>query len=113
MHSSLERQERRGATHHALLRATRPAALPQDAAALRDRLKEARPPPPPLPLPPVAPKFDPTAPTTSDTVTEGIRVTCRSFYVPSESRPASSAYFFAYTISIKNEGKETVKLVER
>lgn len=36
------------------------------------------------------PEFDPTAPTTSSTVTDGVRVTCRSFYVPAESRPASN-----------------------
>lgn len=64
----------------------------QDAAAVRDRLKELRPAPPPLPQPAAA--FDSSATTASDLVTDGVRVTCRSFYVPGESVPARGAYFF-------------------
>ncbi|KAI3428176.1 hypothetical protein D9Q98_006556 [Chlorella vulgaris] len=83
----------------------------EDAAAVRDRLKELRPAPPPLPQPAAA--FDSSATTASDLVTDGVRVTCRSFYVPGESVPARGAYFFGYEITITNESDDTVKLMER
>lgn len=76
-----------------------PAGALQDAARLRDRLRELQPPPPPPPPPPPAvpraPAFDPTATTASECVTDGVRVTCRSFFVPHQSRPAAGSYFFA------------------
>jgi len=69
----------------------------QDAARLRDRVKQLQPPPPPPPPPAIEqPGFDPTAVTVSDKVTDGIRVTCRSFFVPSESRPAASPPLFLF-----------------
>lgn len=69
----------------------------QDAARLRDRVKQLQPPPPPPPPPALEqPGFDPTAVTVSDKVTDGIRVTCRSFFVPSESRPAASPPLFLF-----------------
>lgn len=88
----------------------------EDAARLRDRVKQLQPPPPPPPPPALEqPGFDPTAVTVSDKVTDGIRVTCRSFFVPSESRPAASPplFLFGYQITIKNEGPLTIKLMER
>ena len=40
----------------------------------------------------------------SETVTEGIRVKVRSFYVPERSAPQRDLYFFAYRVTISNEG---------
>lgn len=84
----------------------------EDAAKLRDELKQLR---PPSPVPAVAPALDlgalTAADTTSNTLTDGIRVTCRSFYVPSESR--AGTFFFGYQINIVHESQATVKLMER
>jgi hypothetical protein len=86
--------------------------LLQDAAKLRDELKQLR---PPSPVPAIAPALDLGATTaedtTSNTFTDGIRVTCRSFYLPSESR--AGTFFFGYQINIVNESQATVKLMER
>ncbi|HTO05542.1 MAG TPA: Co2+/Mg2+ efflux protein ApaG [Myxococcota bacterium] len=49
----------------------------------------------------------------SQAVTRGIRVNVQSRYVAERSRPLMSEYFFAYTIRISNEGRETVQLVSR
>ena len=57
-----------------------------DAAKLKARLDALLPPPPP--------KFEP-GPTTSDTVTDGIRVKVKSFFVASQS-VAGSTFTFAY-----------------
>ena len=46
-------------------------------------------------------------------ITDGIRVTVRSFYVPEQSAPKSKRYVFAYTIRIANEGGDTVQLKSR
>ena len=66
-------------------------------------------------MPAVAPALDlgalTAADTTSNTLTDGIRVTCRSFYVPSESR--AGTFFFGYQINIVHESQATVKLMER
>lgn len=73
-----------------------------DAALLRDQLKELLPPP-----------AEP-CPTSSTKVTDGIRVSVESSYVPGQSRPAAGAYLFAYKITILNESHAgTVKLVSR
>ena len=56
------------------------------AAELKSRLDALRPPPPP--------RFEP-GPTTSDTVTDGIRVKVKSFFVASQS-VAGSTFTFAY-----------------
>lgn len=64
-----------------------------DAAELKAQLEALRPPPPP--------KFEP-GPTTSDTVTNGIRVKVKSFFVASQS-VAGSTFTFAYRIKISNE----------
>jgi ApaG protein len=45
--------------------------------------------------------------------TEGIRVEVVSEYVPSMSRPMQSAWLFAYTIRIHNEGQTPARLVRR
>jgi len=49
----------------------------------------------------------------SDSLTRGIRVTVSSRYVVERSRPLMNEYFFAYSIRISNEGRETVQLVSR
>lgn len=52
-------------------------------------------------------------PVSSDTVTNNIRVRVKSFYVPQQSSPARGLYFFAYSITITNEGEDTVMLRNR
>jgi ApaG protein len=49
----------------------------------------------------------------SETVTNGIRVTVTSRYSPDDSHPASSRWFFLYTVNIQNESDVTVQLVSR
>lgn len=46
-------------------------------------------------------------------VTEGIRVTVRSFYVAEQSAPRAHRYVFAYKVRIANEGTETAQLRTR
>jgi ApaG protein len=46
-------------------------------------------------------------------ITDGIRVTVRSFYVPEQSAPKSKRYVFAYTVRIQNEGSVTAQLRTR
>ena len=50
---------------------------------------------------------------TSEAVTRGVRVRVQSQYDPLRSEPASSQWFFLYTITITNEGTETVQLLTR
>jgi len=47
----------------------------------------------------------------SEAVTEGIRVHVESRHAPEHSRPAQ--WFFLYTVRISNQGRETVQLVSR
>lgn len=49
----------------------------------------------------------------STALTEGIRVTAQPFYVPEKSNPAKSDFFFAYQITITNEGKSPAQLRTR
>ena len=49
----------------------------------------------------------------SEAVTEGIRVRVRSTYVPERSVPSRKQYFFAYEVTISNEGGVTAQLVSR
>jgi ApaG protein len=56
----------------------------------------------------VAPKSD-----VSTAITNGIRVTVSTVYVPSQSAPTAHRYVFAYTIRIANEGAQTVHLKSR
>lgn len=49
----------------------------------------------------------------SETVTQGIRVQVRSFFVPERSAPDDGEWFFAYEVAISNEGRETAQLVSR
>jgi ApaG protein len=49
----------------------------------------------------------------SDTLTRGIRVQVESLYVPERSEPREHYFFFAYRVSISNEGDETAQLMSR
>jgi ApaG protein len=49
--------------------------------------------------------------TTSEAITEGIRVEVTARYAPEHAEP--SRWFFLYTIRVSNEGQETVQLLSR
>jgi ApaG protein len=49
----------------------------------------------------------------STAVTDGIKVTVKSQYVPHQSAPQSKRYVFAYTVRIDNEGGLTAQLKSR
>ena len=49
----------------------------------------------------------------SNAITNGIRVTVSSSYVPGQSAPKARRYVFAYTVKISNEGTETAQLKSR
>jgi ApaG protein len=50
---------------------------------------------------------------TSEALTRGIRVSVVCAYSPDRSRPREQHWFFLYTITIRNEGAETVQLLSR
>jgi ApaG protein len=50
---------------------------------------------------------------TSEAVTRGVRVRVESEYAPDRSQPGSGQWFFLYTVTIANEGAETVQLLTR
>ncbi|MGH8540697.1 MAG: Co2+/Mg2+ efflux protein ApaG [Stenotrophobium sp.] len=49
----------------------------------------------------------------SNTLTRGVRIIVRPQYVPEQSEPEQGQYLFAYHITIRNEGAETVQLISR
>lgn len=49
----------------------------------------------------------------SNTLTRGVRIIAQPRFVPDQSDPAAGRYFFAYHISIRNEGETTVQLISR
>jgi ApaG protein len=49
----------------------------------------------------------------STALTQGIRVTVSTVYVPSQSAPTAHRYVFAYTIRIANEGNQVAQLKSR
>ena len=51
--------------------------------------------------------------TSSEAVTEGLRVTVRARYSAEHSDPARSQWFFLYTIRLRNESDETLQLLSR
>jgi len=51
--------------------------------------------------------------TTSEALTEGVRVSVRARYSAEHSDPGRSHWFFLYTIRIANEGEDTVQLTDR
>lgn len=50
---------------------------------------------------------------TSEAVTRGVRVQVESQFDPDRSDPSRGQWFFLYTITITNEGAETVQLLTR
>ena len=46
-------------------------------------------------------------------MTQGIRVSVQSRYLPDRSNPARREFVFAYTVRITNEGERTAQLVSR
>jgi len=50
---------------------------------------------------------------TSDAVTRGVRVHVESEYAAERSQPSQNQWFFLYTITIANDGRETVQLLTR
>ena len=51
--------------------------------------------------------------TTSEEVTDGIRVSVRASYSPEHSNPLQNQWFFLYTIEIINESERACQLVSR
>lgn len=51
--------------------------------------------------------------TESDTVTQGIRIVARSYYIAERSVPKQGQFFFAYKIQISNEGMVPAQLLSR
>jgi len=49
----------------------------------------------------------------SNAITNGIRVTVSSNYIPAQSAPKAHRYVFAYTVRIANEGTEAAQLKSR
>ncbi len=50
---------------------------------------------------------------TSEAITNNVRVEVESQYAPEHSRPFDSHWFFYYTVRITNEGDDTVQLLSR
>jgi ApaG protein len=50
---------------------------------------------------------------TSEAVTRGIRVRVASQFSPERSQLSNNQWFFLYTVTIVNEGSETVQLISR
>lgn len=49
----------------------------------------------------------------SETVTRGIRILVRPRFLPEQSDSGTGQYLFAYHVTIRNEGHETVQLISR
>jgi ApaG protein len=58
-------------------------------------------------------KDQPLHASTSEAVTNNVRVEVESQYAPEHSQPFQGQWFFYYTIRITNEGPETVQLLSR
>lgn len=56
---------------------------------------------------------EPKRTSTSEAVTNNVRVEVEAQYMPDESQPFQNRWVFAYTIRITNEGEETVQLLSR
>jgi ApaG protein len=50
---------------------------------------------------------------TSEATTRSVRVYVEAEYAPQRSQPLQSQWFFVYTITISNEGLDTVQLLTR
>ena len=49
----------------------------------------------------------------SQAITRGLEVNVEARYVPERSSPREHAWFFAYTVTLRNVGTETVQLISR
>ncbi|MFM1821868.1 MAG: hypothetical protein RI967_134 [Planctomycetota bacterium] len=49
----------------------------------------------------------------SDTVTEGIRVTVRPSFMPTQSSTTDGRFLFSYAVTMRNEGAARVRLASR
>ena len=49
----------------------------------------------------------------SDTTTRGVRILVRPRFIPEQSDPDNGQWLFAYHITIRNTGGETVQLISR
>jgi ApaG protein len=58
-------------------------------------------------------KDQPLHASTSEAVTNHVRVEVESQYAPEHSQPFQHQWFFYYTVRITNEGEETVQLLSR
>ena len=58
-------------------------------------------------------KDQPLHASTSEAVTNNVRVEVESQYAPEHSQPFQGQWFFYYTIRITNEGAEAVQLLSR
>ena len=58
-------------------------------------------------------KDQPLHASTSEAVTNSVRVEVESQYAPEHSQPFQSQWFFYYTVRITNESDETVQLLSR
>jgi len=59
------------------------------------------------------PKGQPLHASTSEAVTNNVRVEVESQYAPERSQPLQNEWFFHYTVRIINEGDETIQLLSR
>ena len=59
------------------------------------------------------PKDQPLHASTSEAVTNNVRVEVESQYAPEQSQPFQNQWYFHYTVRITNEGDETVQLLSR
>lgn len=50
---------------------------------------------------------------TSEAITRGVRVRVESEYAPDRSEPSKNQWFFLYTVTITNDGADTVQLLTR
>jgi ApaG protein len=58
-------------------------------------------------------KDQPLHASTSEALTNNVRVEVESQYAPEHSQPFQSQWFFYYTVRITNEGVKTVQLLSR
>ena len=56
---------------------------------------------------------EPLHASTSEAVTNNVRVEVESQFAPEHSQPQQCEWFFYYTVRITNEGSETVQLLSR
>ena len=49
----------------------------------------------------------------SETTTRGVRILVRPRFIPEQSDPDNSQWLFAYHITIRNTGGDTVQLISR